>query len=80
MALLQKCYAKLQLKVNGTKSAVAGVAGRKGYSIWFAKEGAKRRVADKPMATFKQLRQLTRRSGGRSMAAVIERLRPYLLG
>jgi RNA-directed DNA polymerase len=83
MALLQKCYAKLQLKVNGTKSAVAGVAGRTflGYSIWFAKEGAKRRVADKPMATFKQrIRQLTRRSGGRSMAAVIERLRPYLLG
>ena len=83
MALLQKCYAKLQLKVNETKSAVASVKGRKflGYSFWFAKEGAKRRVADKPMATFKQrVRQLTRRSGGRSMAEVIERLKPYLLG
>ena len=33
------------------------------------------------MATFKQrIRQLTRRSGGRSMAEVIERLKPYLLG
>ena len=33
------------------------------------------------MATFKQrVRQLTRRSGGRSMADVIERLKPYLLG
>ena len=33
------------------------------------------------MATFKQrIRQLTRRAGGRSMAEVIERLRPYLLG
>jgi group II intron reverse transcriptase/maturase len=83
MVLLQKCYAKLQLKVNETKSAVASVKGRKflGYSFWFAKEGAKRRVADKPMATFKQrVRQLTRRSGGRSMAEVIKRLKPYLLG
>jgi hypothetical protein len=41
----------------------------------------KRRVADKPLATFKQrLRERTRRSGGRSMADVVERLRPYLLG
>jgi RNA-directed DNA polymerase len=68
-----------------TKSAVAScVAGRKflGYSFWFAKEGEiKRKVADKPMATFKQrIRQLTRRSGGRSMAEVVERLKPYLLG
>jgi len=39
MALLHKCYAKLRLKVNATKSAVASVKGRKflGYteaSIW----------------------------------------------
>ncbi len=83
MALLRKCYAKLRLKVNEAKSAVASVKGRKflGYSFWFAKEGVKRRVADKPMATFTQrIRQLTRRSGGRSMAEVIERLKPYLLG
>ncbi len=83
MALLQKCYAKLRLKVNEAKSAVASVKGRKflGYSFWFGKDGVKRRVADKPMATFKQrIRQLTRRSGGRSMAEVIERLKPYLLG
>ena len=83
MALLHKCYAKLRLKVNEAKSAVAGVKGRKflGYSFWFTKEGVKRRVADKPMATFKQrIRQLTRRSGGRGMAEVIERLKPYLLG
>jgi group II intron reverse transcriptase/maturase len=83
MALLRRCYAKLRLKVNEAKSAVASVTGRKflGYSFWFAKEGVKRKVASKPMATFKQrVRQLTRRSGGRSMAEVIERLRPYLLG
>lgn len=83
MALLRKCYGKLRLKVNEAKSAVASVKGRKflGYSFWFAKEGVKRRVADKPMATFKQrVRQLTRRSGGRSMAEVIDKLKPYLMG
>lgn len=83
MALLRRCYAKLRLKVNETKSAVAGVSGRKflGYGFWFAKDGVKRKVAAKALATFKQrVRQLTRRSGGRGMAAVTERLRPYLLG
>ena len=83
MALLRRCYAKLRLKVNETKSAVASIIGRKflGYSFWFAKDGVKRKVAVKPLATFKQrVRQLTRRSGGRSMAEVIERLKPYLLG
>ena len=57
--------------------------GRKflGYSFWFTKDEVKRRVADKPLATFKQrVRQLTRRSGGRSMVEVIDRLKPYLLG
>jgi RNA-directed DNA polymerase len=84
MALLRRCYARLRLTVNEAKSAVAVVWGRKflGYGLWAAKGGEiKRRVADKPMATFKQrVRELTRRSGGRSMAEVIERLRPYLLG
>jgi len=78
MALLRKCYAKLRLKVNEAKSAVASVTGRKflGYSFWVSKEGFKRRVADKPMATFKQrIRQLTRRSGGRSMTEVIDKLK-----
>jgi group II intron reverse transcriptase/maturase len=83
MALLRKCYARLRLKVNEAKSAVANVQGRKfpGYSFWCAQDDVKRRLADKPLATFKQrIRQLTRRSGGRSMAEVIERLRPSLMG
>ena len=83
MALLRRSYGKLQLKVNETKSAVASVTGRKflGYSLWFDREGVKRKVAAKPTVTFKQrIRQLTRRSGGCSMAEVIGRLRPYLLG
>jgi hypothetical protein len=84
MAVLRRCYAKLKLTVNETKSAVASVTGRKflGYSFWYAKKGeVKRKVAAKPLATFKQrVRQQTRRSGGRSLAQIIERLRPYLLG
>ena len=84
MALLRRLYARLRLTVNETKSAVASVFGRKflGYSFWVAKGRViKRRVADKPMATFKQrIRDLTRRLGGRSMAEVVRNLRSYLLG
>lgn len=84
MAMLRSLYGKLKLTVNEAKSAVAGVFGRKflGYSLWAAREGAiKRRVADKPLQTFKQrVRELTRRSGGRSMQQMVDKLRAYLLG
>ena len=84
MALLHRLYAKLGLKVNETKSAVAVVYGRKflGYSLWETRKGeVRRRVADKALVKFKQrVRQLTRRNSGRSMGQVVEKLRPYLLG
>lgn len=84
MALLRRLYGALRLTVNEAKSAVASVFGRKflGYSFWVAPGSeVKRRVADKPMATFKQrVRQQTRRSGGRSMQDVVARLRLYVLG
>ena len=84
MALLRRCYAKLHLVVNEGKSAVGSVFGRKflGYSLWVARGGeVKRKVAAKPLATFKQrIRELTGRSGGRSMSEVVEKLRSYLLG
>lgn len=84
MALLRRLYAKLHLTVNETKSAVASALGRKflGYCFRAApKGGIKRAVAPKAQARFKQrVRQLTRRSGGRSMREVIERLRGYVLG
>jgi RNA-directed DNA polymerase len=74
----------LALKLNESKSAVASVYGRKrlGYSLWETGKGeVKRRVADKVKVKFKQcVRQLTRRSSGRSMGQVVEKLRPYLLG
>jgi hypothetical protein len=84
MALLRTMYAKLHLTVNETKSAVASAFGRKflGFEFWVAPKGEiKCGVAAKPMATYKRrIRQLTRRSGGRSMVEVVERLRPYVLG
>jgi RNA-directed DNA polymerase len=84
MALLRRLYGKLHLTVNETKSAVASVFGRKflGYSFWVAPGGViKRKVAVKPLRTFKQrVRQLTCRSGGRSLQDVVDQLRPYVLG
>ncbi|MHA6911289.1 group II intron reverse transcriptase/maturase, partial [Ralstonia pseudosolanacearum] len=84
MALLRRLYGKLRLKVNEAKSAVASAFGRKflGYSFWVAAgRMVKRKVAVKPLLTFKQrIRELTRRSGGRSLQEVVERLRPYVQG
>jgi RNA-directed DNA polymerase len=84
MVQLRKLYGRLCLTVNEAKSAVASVFQRKflGYSFWVSPGGkVKRRVADKAKATFKQrVRQLTRRSGGRSLEQVVERLRCYVLG
>jgi group II intron reverse transcriptase/maturase len=50
MALLQKSYAKLQLKVNEAKSAVASVKGRKflGYSCVFRVNPARDSTANRP--------------------------------
>ena len=63
MALLKQRYAKLRLKINESKSAVASVFGRTflGYSLWVCPGGAiKRRVADKASKAYKQrVRQLT---------------------
>ena len=83
MAHMRRYYAKLRLNVNKTKSAVAGIKGRKflGYSFWLDKEEVRREVAAKPLETFKhRVRQLTRRLCGCSMREVIERLRSYLMG
>lgn len=84
MRLLRRCYARLHLVVNEGKSAVASVFGRKflGYSLWVGRGGeVKRKVAAKPLQAYKQrIRELTCRSGGRSMADVVQRLRSYMLG
>jgi len=84
MALLRTLYAKLKLQINEVKSALASAFGRKflGYALWVAKgQEVKCAVAHKALNNFKaRIRQLTRRSGGRSMVQVVQKLRPYLLG
>lgn len=84
MAYLRKLYGSLKLQINEAKSAVGSAFGRKflGYALWVAKgREVKCAVAQKALDNFKaRIRQLTRRSGGRSMEQVVERLRPYLLG
>ena len=84
MELLRKLYAGLKLQINEAKSAVGSALGRKflGYALWVAKgKEVKCAVAHKALDNFKaRIRQLTRRTAGRSMSQVVEKLRPYLLG
>ncbi len=84
MAYLRKLYGDLKLQLNEAKSAVGSAFGRKflGYALWVAKgKEVKCKVAEKPLQDFKgRIRHLTRRSGGRSMGQVVEKLRSYLLG
>lgn len=83
MAALRKLYGRLRLKVNEAKSAVASAFGRKflGYCLWELNGEVKRAVAAKALKIFRQrVRQITQRSGGRSMAQVAEELRRYVPG
>ena len=84
MATLKRLFARLRLQVNESKSAVARVWERKflGYSFWVAKGRViRRRVAPAALAEMKvRVRQITSRSGGRSMTSVAKELRSYLTG
>ena len=84
LAALRRKYAKLRLRVNEEKSAVALVWSRKflGYSFWVAKgRVVKLRVAAKALEEMKyRVRRITRRSGGRSMEQVARELGLYLRG
>ena len=72
------------LTINEAKTAVAPAWRRKflGYAFWYGSGGqVKCRVADKALKTFKQrIRLLTRRSGGRNLSEIAERLRAYMPG
>ena len=83
MAGLRKLYGTLKLTINGAKSAVANAVTRKflGFSFYTTAGMVQRRVAPKALQAYKtRIRQLTRRSGGRSIEQVVERLRTYVLG
>jgi RNA-directed DNA polymerase len=81
---LRKLYYRLHLNVNEAKSAVASAYGRSflGYELWCSGgETVKRGVAHKAIVTFKRrIRQITRRTCGRSLSGVAEVLRRYMPG
>ena len=73
---------RLKLKVNKAKSAVAAPRVRKflGFSFTIG-ANVKRRLAPQTVARFKaRVRELTRRTRGRSLAQIIEELSRYLEG
>jgi len=84
MQTLRRLYARLRLRVNEAKSAVARPWDRKflGYSFWVAAgRKVKRRVAPKALEAMKQrVREITDRNGGRSMRTVFAEVRSYLAG
>ena len=84
MAFLRRCYKKLKLRVNESKSGVRSVFDHQqlGYSFWVGPKGKiKRAVSPKAMKTVKhRVRQLTRRRYGQSLEELVDRLRAYLLG
>jgi group II intron reverse transcriptase/maturase len=84
LAVLRERYAKLRLRINEEKSAVALAWGRKflGYSFAKAAGGVvKRRVAAKALEEMQQrVRQITSRNGGRSIEQVTRELGLYLRG
>lgn len=84
LAALRQMYAKLRLRVNEEKSAVARVWDRKflGYSFWAAPgQKVRLRVAPKALEAMKhRVRQLVDRTGGQSLEQVVEGLGSYLTG
>jgi group II intron reverse transcriptase/maturase len=82
---LRKLYEGLHLKVNEAKTAVTSAFGRKFlgyYSLWLDPWGNVRRVVAAPViqAFKRRIRQITRRTCGRSLTDVAADLRRYLLG
>jgi len=83
MAGIERFLAKrLKLKVNKTKSAVAKPSVRKflGFSFTGGKQ-PRRRIAPQAIARFKsRVRELTRRTCGRSLWQIVKELSRYLIG
>jgi RNA-directed DNA polymerase len=73
---------RLKLKVNKAKSAVAKPSVRKFLSFSFTGgREPRRRIAPQAIARFKaRVRELTRRTRGRSLAQIVKQLSVYLIG
>src|SRR5215469_15179517 len=72
---------RLRLKVNEAKSAVARPGERKFLGFSIANDGSERRIAPNALAKFKaRIREITRRTRGKSLPQIVEELRSYLIG
>jgi hypothetical protein len=84
MQALRRLYAKLHLRVNEAKSAIAPVHDRKflGYIFWLSpKDEVRCMIARKALDTMKdRVRHMTSRMRGRSLAQVCQDLRVWLPG
>lgn len=84
METLRRLLGQLRIRINEAKSAVAHPWERTflGFTFFRTKKGEVRRaVAGKALQTMKdRVRQITRRTGGRSLPKVIEELQRYLPG
>ncbi len=84
MTSLRKLFGKLKLRVNETKSKVRRATASKflGFSFWVGKgRTIRRRVAPQAIERMKErVRELTRRSAGRSLAQICKALGKYLTG
>jgi RNA-directed DNA polymerase len=81
---LRRCYARLRLRINEAKTAVASVDGRKflGYCFRLFKNGrVYRDAADSSVQRFRErVGQMTGRNTGRSMAEMAQALRDFVPG
>jgi group II intron reverse transcriptase/maturase len=84
LAFLRRKYAKLRLRINEEKSAVARVITRSflGIAFWRGPGGRlRRRVAEQALCAMKErVREITGRSRGKSVAQVVSELGSYLRG
>ena len=84
MRWLVERFAKLRLSINESKSTVAKVVDRPflSFGLWVDKDGQTRIVvASKAINAMKErVREITRRTRGRSVKRVVEELRDYLIG
>jgi RNA-directed DNA polymerase len=84
LGALRKVYARLKLKVNEAKTAVAPVWGRKflGYCVWRSKDGQiKLAVAEQALHKVRErLRVITSRTRGHNMDSVVRELQAYVSG
>lgn len=84
MRLLRQLYARLRLRINEDKSAIAPAMNRQflGFGLWVAPgKVVKHRVSRQALARMKgQVRIITRRTRGRSLVQIAQDLRSYLVG